>query len=364
MLWHCFQDWRDRRSALRDLSQKQQAEEAALMDQNLNPLNMARMALASAPAEAASRWERARELVPNAVLASPDSLHILLDLQRYDEADALMRERRKRLRGDRFCLTGLARIAERRGDTAEALRRWEVVRSRVRDTIEGYLGCARCLVDLGRVKEAETQLNRALRRDPYSLEVKMARARISDRCKDWMQSLARWKPIAEVDRNPQAFAFAARAMIELGQLEEAEAWLAEPSRLFITDLEIAMTHADLAQRRGDVIAACDRWATVRAIDQYSYAGYHDGAYRLVEAKRQAEAEAVLREAAVRFPDQIWPLQNFARIAHDRRDWNEAAARWEAMRQRFPAEQIGYSQGAEALTAAGRDDEAAVLRGTL
>jgi tetratricopeptide (TPR) repeat protein len=361
MVWDWWWDWRERRSALKDLKERQRFEEAVLMDQNLNPLNLAKLSLDSGDSvKAASLWQRARAVLPNAVLESPDSLEILLGLKRYDEADALMRERGKRFPGDRFYLTGLARIAEQRGDLEDALKRWIVARDHMTDTIDGYHGCARCLIALDRLDEAEAQYDAALRRGRDNLDACIGRALISDRRKDWGESLVRWKHVADTFRFGPAFAFYAKALVELGRVDEADAWLEVPSRIYPSDLEIAVTRSHLALRRGDLAAACDRWARVRGIDPYFQTGYHEGANRLVEAERHAEAEAVLRAAIERFPDQIWPLRNFARLAHDRRDWNEAATRWDALRQRFPEEEAGYSLGAEALKAAGRDDEAAAL----
>src|ERR1700722_692974 len=139
MPWRWFQDWRDRRSALAELEERWGGEEGVLMDQSQNPIYLAKRAVTSDNlVEAASQWERALLLMPNGIVESPDSLDILLGLKRYDEANALMRERQKRFAGDRFCLMGLARTAEARGDIAEALKRWEVVRSRVRNNIEGF----------------------------------------------------------------------------------------------------------------------------------------------------------------------------------------------------------------------------------
>jgi len=362
MLWRWYQDWRERRSALKEMDQLREADERELMGKNQNPLTLAMAALKSGDMlETAALWEEARRVVPDAVLKSKDSLDILLGLKRFDEAEALMRDRQKRLFGDQFCLTGLAAVAEQRGDTVQALKRWEVVRDRVRDSIDGYDGCSRCLVNLGRFDEAATQLNLALRRDSFSVSARVGLARIADRKRDWPQSLARWKELAEVYRDPPAFAFAARALAELGRADEAESYLAGPARAYLSNPYIATTYAELAERRGDVAAACDRWSVVRAIDPYMHAGYHEGAYRLVDAGRYAEAEAVLRTAIERFPNDVWPLRNLAQIAHDQRNWTEAAARWEALRARFPEEAIGYSLGAEALRADGRDEEAARLR---
>lgn len=359
-----FQNWRERRAALNELRDSQRAEEALLLDQTLNPLNMAKLSLGSGNHETlASYWDSARQLLPNAIMTSPDSLEILLALKRHDEAEELMRRCRKRFPRDPAYLIGLAQIAEARGDLNEATKQWKNARNRSKNLVGGFLGYARCLMALGRLDEAEVQWTQAIRRDPNNLQAWAGRARVCDLRKDWEQSIERWKYMAETYREPPAFACVAKAMVELGRVDEAEAWLAEPSRLYTNDLEIAVAHAELAQRRGDVSAACDRWARVRAINPAFHAGYHDGSFRLIEAARHAEAEAVLREAMERFPDEVWPYQNFAQIAHNQSDWNEAASRWATLRQRFPSVEAGLSFGAEALEGAGRHAEAAALRRT-
>jgi tetratricopeptide (TPR) repeat protein len=361
MILRWWRDWRERRSALREMQHLHRRDEAIVMDQNQNPLTLAKSCLASDPVQAATLWERARVIVPDTVLRSPDSLTILLELKRYDEAEALMRERQKRIRGDRLCLTGLARIAEARGDMEEALKRWDVVRRRVQDSLEGYVGSARCLVELDRLDEAEAELKRALRYGPNGHGMLVGLARISDRRKNWEQSIQRWRHLAETFQDAPAFAGVAKAMLELGRADEAEAYMAEPSRLYPSDLEIAVTYAHVAERRGDLRTACARWARVRATDPNFYLGYTKGARCLLEAGLPAEADAVLEVAIERFPDQAWPLREFARLAHDRKGWDEATLRWQALRERFPEEEHGYSLGAEALNAAGRHDEAALLR---
>src|SRR4051812_26897767 len=117
MLLARWRDWRDRRATLKELQHLQWREETELLDQSQNPINLAKLSLATGEvAEAASQWDRARQLLPNAILESPDSLGILLGLNRYDEAESLMRERDRRGLGGFDYLNGLAQIAEHRGD--------------------------------------------------------------------------------------------------------------------------------------------------------------------------------------------------------------------------------------------------------
>jgi tetratricopeptide (TPR) repeat protein len=356
--------WRDRRerhAALAEMEQLRLHDEAVLMDQSQNPLNLATLCASTGDlAEAARQWELARARTPNAVLKSEDSLTILLALKRFDEAEELMWQRQKRSRWDRETWVALAQIAEHRGDVPEALKRWRAVRSRVLDTTEGFEGSARCLMKLGRLDEAEKELNQARMRDPMGISHLIGLARLSDQRKDWVESVERWKVLAETHADPPAFANVAIAMIELGKFDEADAYLREPSLRFTNNVEIAATRADVAYRRGDLAEACDRWARVRLISPYSQSGYRQGAERLVEAGRHEEADAVARAACEHFPAEAWPLRDYAKLAHDRRDWPEAIARWAAFRERFPEDAEANAFGAEALKASGLDDAAAAL----
>jgi tetratricopeptide (TPR) repeat protein len=356
-MFEWWRDWRERRDALRGLKALQSDEEEALMMRTLNPLNMATESLGRRnEAEAARQWERARVLMPNISLTSPDSLDILLALRRYDEAEELMRLRGRRYPREHVYLTGLARIAEARGDIEEALKRWTVVRHKGRNTVEGFVGCGRCLELLGRLDEAERQFGLALRRDPSDLRAMVGQASISDRRRDWPRSLERWKFMAEKHRYSVAFAFVAKALAELGRIEEAEEYLRQPSMLYPRELEIIFTYASLAHRRGDPGTAAGRWATVRSAVPDHQIGYDEGARCLAETGCHTEADAVLLMAIELFPDEPWPLVQFARLAHNRQDWRKAVPRWDAVRQRFPEDLDALALWAEASREAGQGFE--------
>jgi tetratricopeptide (TPR) repeat protein len=358
MMFGWWRDWRERRAALRGLTELQSDEEGALMMRTLNPLNMAKESLDRGnEAEAVLQWERARVLMPNISLTSPDSLEILLELRRYDEAEELMRLRGQRSPREYVYLIGLARIAEARGANEDALRRWVVVRDKLRDGGDGFLGCGRCLQAMGRLDEAERQFGLALRRAPGDLRALVGRALISDRRRDWPRSLERWGFMAEQINYSPAYAFVAKALAELGRIEEAEEYLRQPSMLYPRDLEIILTHANLAQRRGDPGTAAERWARVRSAVPYFRAGYEEGAKCLAAAGHDTDADAVLRAAIERFPDESWAPVLFARLAHDRRDWREAVARWDAVRQRFSQDGETLALAAQASREAGLEFEA-------
>jgi tetratricopeptide (TPR) repeat protein len=362
MLWRWLQNWRERRAGLAELRQFQRADEAILMDQNQNPLNLAKLAVSTGNLEAAAmHWERACSELPGAVLRSEDSFDILLALNRLDEAERLMRKRRARIRGDEFALIALAEIAEMRGDVQEALSRWEDAKKRVMGSTRGYLGCARHFLRQGQLDAAENELRHAAPRDPTDFGLLAELARISDQRGDWERSVREWTHLAARHELPQYYASAASAMIELGRSEEAEAYVSDAVLRFPASADLAIVYADLAQRRGDFTTACERWATVRAKSPLFGKAYHDGAQCLVRVERHAEAEAILSAAIERFPQEAWPSRSYALLAHDGGDWREAALRWGMLRERHPDDEMGYSMGMIALRAAGREQEAEALR---
>ena len=257
--------------------------------------------------------------------------------------------------------TGLAHIAERRGDYAEAVRRWRAVLTSGTPDIEPHIRLGTCLRTLGRIKEADATFDEAVRLDPHNIRVAIERAYVSEAGGDWPEAIARWRSLSERVKVGATFAGQARALTELGRLDEAEAILRQGLTFYSSDLEIGTARAHLAERRGDLTVACERWAELRRIGPYLQTGYHGGAKCLFKAERHVEADAVMREAIERFPDEKWPLGDFADFAQRRGDWHEAAARWEAFRSRFPDKEEGYRSGIHALNAAGRHEEAAALQ---
>jgi tetratricopeptide (TPR) repeat protein len=89
-------------------------------------------------------------------------------------------------------------------------------------------------------------------------------------------------------------------------------------------------------------------------------GYRNGAQSLGRLDRGAEAEALLREAAGRFPQQAGPAIERASLALNRRDWKEADDLYAQVRARFPDEQAGYSGGINALRGLRRFADAEAL----
>ena len=81
------------------------------------------------------------------------------------------------------------------------------------------------------------------------------------------------------------------------------------------------------------------------------------AYELPGTERLEHADAMARQAVVRFPDQAWGHVQRAEIAMRREDWETACERWAEIRRGFPDQSAGFQRGGEALLRAGHNEEA-------
>ena len=108
------------------------------------------------------------------------------------------------------------------------------------------------------------------------------------------------------------------------------------------------------------LEAADRWSVYRERFPSSAEGFTLGSVALIELGRFYEADALLRQAMEKFPGFSEAYSNYALVAHHRRDWREAAARWATFRARFPLSMMGYSLGATALGEIGKHAEADAL----
>lgn len=201
---------------------------------------------------------------------------------------------------------------------------------------------------------------RAARRVPDQPQPLIELARISETLGDWADARTRWRGLIDRFNLPLGMAREAWALKELGQPEAAEAALERILPNHSRDLDIALVRAHLAESRGDLPAACERWQFIRRINAFFPAGYQEGARCLFMVERYAEADTVMRDAMERFPAEAWPLRGYGHLAHDRQEWAMAAERWLELRRRFPSDQVAASLGISALRAAGREDEAAAL----
>jgi tetratricopeptide (TPR) repeat protein len=308
---------------------------------------------------ALQHWEAVRARFPQlAAVSYTQAAIVLQELGVPDVAAALLDAGIERLPDESGVLAARARLASSRQDWRRATALWARLRERFPGQVTGWLGGAQCLRDQRLDEEAEAMLAAAVERFPAEPLPAIEHAMLASRRKDWATAITRWALVRE--RFPSHLAgylWAARALRESGQLDDAEAMLAATTLRLPDNAELAVEYAWLASRRADWAAAAGRWQAVRERFTHVALAYSFGAAALRELGQSEAAEQLLGAAVERFPTDAESLIAHARLALSRGDHDTAVQRFERAVARCPAYWAAHAGLAQSLAGAGRLDDA-------
>ena len=319
-MFEAFLEWRERRRAMRQLSsfQKEEAQELAVSD--TNPLLQAKMALGIDDPEGALQfWQQAWVRYPGYVKQAPETIDVLLGLKLFDDAETIMLEGQKRSPYEARYAEGYALVAEHRGDREEAVARWQQVRKRFPGSWMAYVNAARTLRELGRPGEAERLLKVATSSFPTLLVAWLEYARVAEDFKNWKVATSRWEQVSDRFGHVIGLLGQARVMVVVGRPDEAERMLLDARTKFEYDSDVAVTWARLAERRGNLEQALERWTFVRRRFPQFIAGFRESARLLQATGKIEQLQGLLRDAAERFPAETWPQMDRASLADQKYD---------------------------------------------
>lgn len=352
----------ERRQIMREVRQIQQDEAWEIARSDANPLHRAKMSLqADDPKSALAYWNELWTRYPEYAATAPDTIEVLLGLRLFDEAETLMRQGQQRFPREGRYAEGYAATAERRRDWDEAIRRWAAVRKKFPGRPAGYMSGAACLREVGRLDDADALIAQAMPKFPKSVACWLESGRIGDARRDWTDAQRRWEELEQRFGHNAGMVGAVRAMMETGRLEEAEATLIPARVKYPIEVSIPVMLAQIAERRGDIPLALERWAVVREKFPRHMQGYVETVRLMRAAGQFGELDAVIQQAIHTFPTDAWPLVEHASLATQQKDWDAAASRWQAVRDAYPDREDGYLRGAEALDGLGNTAGATDLR---
>jgi tetratricopeptide (TPR) repeat protein len=252
-----------------------------------------------------------------------------------------------------------ARQAESGGDIASAVAAWQRYRDQEPDDPHGFLEEGKLLKRLGRRADAAELLDRGRERFPDNEWIAIEHAWLIQETGDYPMSLACWRVVHEkFPGNLSGYIGVGLALRRLGNFEAADDVYREALERFPPHEALYMEFAWSAEESRNSGESIRRWAKVRAHFPNLVLGYVRGGILLRDSRRYLEADATLRTAIDRFPDNAEAAIAYAWTAHVQRDWTEALKRWESVALKFPDFVDGRCAAAEVLMEMARFAEAA------
>lgn len=342
-------------------------------------------ALARGDQDAALRlYATARSRFPAATWAWLRAAEIETRARRFTEADALLEDAIGRFPDDFWIWHAHALIAKEQGDKIEAYTRLRALRQAFPDDPVAHSSFVHLLLDLDLAAAAEAEAQASIARFPNFDWLQFMYARCADEVADPATAAARWTNLLLCHPGHEAaYAPATRALLKAERSEEAvgiarealrllpdadaarDAWAAivkagaaEPSAPSLAEpAETVLAAALRAEQTGDWPDAARLWARLRDQVPALALAYAQGARALLRLDRAAEAEIVLAKARRDMPPDAGVLGAWADAALQRGAWEDALARFQALRQAFPAAPDAVRGMARALHGLGRLDEA-------
>jgi predicted Zn-dependent protease len=361
-LFSAWREWRERRTILRDIRRQQgdARERNRFLARDLMEEALAAIDL-NDRRKGEAIWTDVVKRYPQEIRTSPLALKVMLKLQRHDEADALMREGRKKHPRDSYFAIGLAQIALERGDFNAAIEHYAALRKQFPGVMQGFVLGAQALARANRLDEADALTEQAMKQFPEEIGGFLEYARLADQRENWAEALRRWQ-IVEDTFTDRAFGSygRAQALIKLERYDEADEVLAAARFRFPTESGLLMELARCAQARGNFPEAVKRWKyRIERVPMETW-GYYGAVQAFKEMGEHAEAEAMIRAAIDRFPLDEHPTVMLCEFLRGRNDLTGEIKAWALLRQNFPDNEAGYTWGADALRRAGHPDHADAL----
>lgn len=146
-------------------------------------------------------------------------------LGRYNEAEEVLQQARYRFGTNPGPLSEFARVAEAKGDTAEAVERWKAVLYRFPLDMPVYSDASQAFDRLGEPAEAEATLRAAVDRFPAELRPRLELAKLlHHKHRDFPAAAEAWAALRNVfPDDDEAYVAGADALQKIGRAEEADA---------------------------------------------------------------------------------------------------------------------------------------------
>ena len=344
-LFAALRDWHDRRGILREARSRTPEDRERQYYALTNELKSAVEALERHDRDrATSILDRSFTLHPADTAASPLTSQILIGLERYDEAEVLLRSNCAKYPANPIFAVGLARLAITRGNNEIAVARAAAIRRSFPFLTEGYAIGLMALRNLQRLEEAQRLVEHGMRRFPEEVTMFIEFARLTATQNQWDQALLGWDAVRARFDHASGYLGASDVLIQLGRVDEAEAILIAGRVRFPTEWLFLRSLALCAEQRGDPPAAAARWRELATRFPLEVRACQHSAAALIALGAADDAELVLGAAIEHFPTEARLRLDLARLYGKEGKFGLAADVFASFRHHFPDDETGYVGG--------------------
>jgi predicted Zn-dependent protease len=316
-------------------SSGESGSETAADDESLNERAADLLAAQAQRAEQGEDWHKAERLwfryrrgMPGRSMGYACGARALLRLGRATEAEIVLAHAGRAWPADPQINTAWAEAALQRQDLDEALRRFQAMQKSFPQDPAGPTGIATVLLRLGRFTEAEQLLHPVIAvSSPANRAAMVCYAQAASARGDWVEAAHRWSDVwAAFPHQAEYHRFLAEALRNADNPTDADSILTDATARFPDDFTTAEQWAETANADCDGPRAIERWTelTRRFPDRASV--WLVLAERLQAVGRNPEAESVLGDAILRFPEHPDLRRRHAAAASRRGDFTTAARR--------------------------------------
>ena len=227
------------------------------------------------------------------------------------------------------------------GSHESALQIWRRLVELYPDYVRRDPQSARLTLGLNLYEEAEALANAGIKRSPMNWVYAEVYAEVAERRGDLAEAIIRWARVRR--RFPNRFlgyTREAECLLRVGKPAQAEELAQRAMSRFPDERDCWLTSARIAEELGNWTEALSRWNAVAERFPDLPHGFSGAARAMLALGRHDEAEAWLVTARYSHPLNLEIAVMLARRAEHRGDTQEAARRWEQVRERWPNASAG------------------------
>jgi tetratricopeptide (TPR) repeat protein len=199
-----------------------------------------------------------------------------------------------------------------------------------------YCSLGNLLLEQNLLEEAEAVFQQLTKEYPKNPQGLMGLAKIKVCLKDWYKALEIWETtIQQFPENPDARIEKGCVLIELQQLDQAEAILSESLGLTKHPPVILRALAQLSEDQNDWEKAANYWYQLISISADDWAAQIRYGRCLKRQQKLDVAEKVFRDAISNFPSCPECLEELAILQQDQNNWSIALETWKSLTTEYP-----------------------------